>query len=120
MKYLEIKDNKGFYWDGIIYQEIDKISKEALLKLLNFAEEDSFEMDKYQETLLANKAHQIIYENIYNKLNEFLANKDQFKNEVERLYKEAIGKYSVDITASSDVSELTEQQDSNAEDDLPF
>ena len=31
MKYLKIENNKGFYWDGKEYQEIDKIDKNGLL-----------------------------------------------------------------------------------------
>ncbi len=97
MKYLKIENNKGFYWDGKEYQEIDKIDKNGLLTLLNAAETESFELDAYDESLLANKAHQVIYENIHSKFEQFLNDKTQFKTEVDGLYKEAIGKHSTDI-----------------------
>ena len=97
MKYLKIENNKGFYWDGNAYQDIDKINKDGLLMLLNSVETDDFELDSYDESLLGNKAHQVIYENIHSKLAQFLNDKDQFKTEVSKLYKEAIGKYTVDV-----------------------
>lgn len=96
MKYLKIENNKGYYWDGKEYQEIDKINKDGLLVLLNAAETEGFELDSYDESLLANKAHQVIYENIHSKFDQFLSDKEQFKTEVDSLYKEAVNKYSVD------------------------
>lgn len=97
MKYLKIEDKKGLYWDGQNYQDIDKINKDGLLILLNFAESTDFEMDDYKEEDIGNKAHQIIYENIYSKLKQFLNDKDQFVKEVDSLYTEAINKYDVEI-----------------------
>ena len=97
MKYLKIEDKKGLYWDGQNYQEIDKINKDSLLILLNSAESVDFEMDDYKEEDIGNKAHQIIYENIYSKLKQFLNEKDQFVKEVDNLYMEAINKYDVEI-----------------------
>jgi len=64
MKYLKIDDNKAsFIKDKTqpkIWTEIDKIEKEDLMNLLDFATDDDFEMDEYNEDILANKAHQII------------------------------------------------------------
>lgn len=97
MKYLKIENEKGLFLKEGLYIDIDKITKEDLLMLVNSAENDDFEIDPYDETLIKNKAHQIIYENIYNKFDEFLKDKDQFKREVEQLYKDAINKYSVEI-----------------------
>lgn len=124
MKYLKIEDNKGYYWDGESYQEIDKINKDGLLVLLNLAESDEFEMDEYKEELVANKAHQIIYENIYSKLSEFLIDKDQFTKEVDSLYAEAINKYEADTDAEEfEEAETTDSEDLEDEfdpDDIPF
>ncbi len=124
MKYLKIEDNKGFYWDGEKYQEIDKINKDDLLALLNTAETDDFELDAYDEDLLGNKAHQIIYENIYLKFEQFLNDKNQFKTEVDSLYKKAIGKYSVDIQNKhfDDIgdSESEDKEEEIGLEDIPF
>jgi len=97
MKYLKIEDNKAFFIKDKAqpenWNEIDKIEKEDLMNLIDFATEDDFEMDVYNEDILANKAHQIIYKSIYEKLNIFLTNKDRFKDQTENVYKEALEKY---------------------------
>lgn len=126
MKYLKIESNKGFYWNGTVYQEIDKISKDDLLTLLNVAESEDFEMDNYDESLIGNKAHQVIYENLHSKFQQFLSDKAHFKNEVDNLYKEAIGKYSVDVESQEldDVGDLEDESEDKDEEmnpeDIPF
>lgn len=124
MKYLKIENNKGFYWDEKEYQEIDKVDKNGLLALLNAAETDSFELDAYDENLLGNKAHQVIYENIHAKFRQFLTDKDQFKTEVGNLYNEAIGKYSADIQSEDldggDVLENGDDEEKVNPGEIPF
>ena len=98
MKYLKISDNKGYYLKAIEadkedWTEIDKINKDDLMNLLNKAIESDFEMDEYIEEVLGNKAHQIIYKNIYEKFVSLLTNRKRFKDESENLYKDAIKKY---------------------------
>lgn len=96
MKYLKIEENKGYYLssDGD-HKEIDKINKEGLMYLLNQAtEEDDFEMDEYQEENIGNPAHKIIYQNIYEKFNGLLSDKNRFKDESNQLYRSALEKYS--------------------------
>ena len=51
-------------------------------------------MDEFNEDVLSNKAHLIIYKNIYEKFSDLLTNKTRFKDESESLYKVAIEKYS--------------------------
>lgn len=123
MKYLKIENNKGYYWDGNEYQEIDKINKDGLLTLLAAAETEDFELDSYDEDLLANKAHQVIYENIYSKFEQFLSDKEQFKTEVDNLYKEAVNKYGVDEGGDFDDEvegvEEKDEEEINPE-DIPF
>jgi len=97
MKYLKIDNNKGFFLKGeadlAIWTEIDQIGKDDLLHLLNKAISEEFEMDSYNEELLANKAHQIIYKNFHEKFADLLNNKTRFKDESENLYKVALEKY---------------------------
>lgn len=97
MKYLQINNNQGFFLKDkaqpTSWTEIDKIEKDDLMNLLDFATEDGFEMDAYDETTLGNKAHQIIYKSIYEKLNIFLTNKDRFKDQTENIYKDELEKY---------------------------
>lgn len=97
MKYLKIDDNRAFFIKDKTqpenWTEIDKIEKEDLMSLLDLAIYEEFEMDEFSEEKLANKAHQIIYKSIYEKLNTFLANKERFKDETKDIYKEALEKY---------------------------
>lgn len=104
MKYLKIEENKGFFLKedaavGPVWIELDQIGKDDLLSLLNKAIIDEFEMDLYNEELLANKAHQIIYKNFHEKFTDLLANRSRFKDESENLYKAAIEKYKLTESA---------------------
>ncbi|MCB2310619.1 hypothetical protein LGL55_05715 [Clostridium tagluense] len=103
MKYLKLEDNKGLYTiNGDEWKGIDKINKDDLMKLLDLAiSSEEFEMDKYDKDMIRNPAHEIIYGNIYIKFIELLNNKVRFKDESERMYKEAIDKYSKNIICSS-------------------
>ena len=95
MKFLKIENNKGFYsLDGKEWNPIDEMNKEHLLSLVNHALSDDFEMDKFDKEKLGNKAHQVIYKNIFDKLLELVSKKNRFKDESESLYKAAIEKYS--------------------------
>jgi hypothetical protein len=100
MKYLKIEDNKGFFLrmkdTTAEWIEIDKINKDDLLYLLDKAISSDFEMDIYSEEEMRNKAHQIIYKNIYEKFSNLQTMKSKFKDESEQLYKDAIDKYSVE------------------------
>ncbi len=96
MKYLKIENNKGhFLADSGEWIEIDKISKDGLLHLLNKAITEDFEMDEYLEENIGHKAHQIVYKSLCEKLNELLENKNVFKDECDALFKTAIEKYEV-------------------------
>jgi len=97
MKFLKIHNNQAYFIKNEAqpesWIEIDKIEKDDLLRLLDFATKDDFEMDAYNGDNLANKAHQIIYKSLYEKLKPFLTNKDRFKDQTESIYKEALEKY---------------------------
>ena len=53
-----------------------------------------FEFDEYNESLIQNKVHQLLYKELYSKLKSFLAQKDELEKEIDNLYKEAMEKYS--------------------------
>lgn len=96
MKFLKIENNKAFYRINPSIEdwtEIDQINKDHLLILLTSASDVEFDMDDYNEELLQNPAHNIIYKNIWGKFTEFLKNKTRFKDSVEAMYKQAIEKY---------------------------
>jgi hypothetical protein len=118
MKYLLIKENKGFFWNGEEEKEIDKINKTDLIFLINAAEKDDFELDPYDEGSLANKAHQVIYENLYTKFIQFQEDKDQFKDQVENMFNEAIRKYSTD-NQDENLSRVEEPEQDEVEEETP-
>ena len=72
---------------------IDKIDKTVLLRLVNSALEDGFEIDEYNDVELKNKAHQIIYKSISEKLLDLHQKRSQFRDESDRLYLDAYEKY---------------------------
>lgn len=99
MKYLKIEADKGYFLrpkDATTQEwtEIDKINKDDLLYLLNNALTSEFEMDVFDESKMANKAHQIIYKNVQEKFSGLVSMKSKFKDESEGFYKEAVEKYS--------------------------
>lgn len=124
MKYLEIKNNQGYYYNDKKMVEIDKINKDDLLRLISHAEGENFEMDKYDEDQLKNEAHRIIYQNIYEKFSEFLLHREQFDREVDRLYARAIGEYNADVGEESDEEDIEGVEESGGEGqslkDIPF
>lgn len=94
MIYLKIEHNVGkFYKDGT-YITIDKMVKGDLWCLANAVmNDDDFQMDAYNEALLPNKAHQIIYKHVYELLTSLQERKEQYKNECELMYKTAYDAY---------------------------
>lgn len=97
MKYLKIEKGKGYFLNAEnSMEEISKISKEDILRLLDIAtdKEQNFEMDSVKENNLDNKAHIIIYRNLYTKFNEILKDRDRFIDESMSIYKDALNKYS--------------------------
>lgn len=105
MTYLKIDNNKGYFrLDGTIeeWTELDQISKDDLLTLIDKATTEEFQMDEYKDELLQNPAHNIIYKNIYGKFIELMSNKTRFQDSVNAMYKTAIDKYTVELSAESE------------------
>ncbi|KEC83669.1 hypothetical protein [Acinetobacter sp. ETR1] len=95
MKCLKIDNGKGFFsLDGDSWNALDEISKEDILTIINLCLESSFEMDSPTVETVHNKAHDIIYKNLYAKFLELNNQRTRFKDESENLFKEALAKYS--------------------------
>lgn len=100
MKYLIIENNKAFYQindDVDSKKTIDQITKEDLLKLVELCIEEEFEMDSFDAVKIPQAAHQIIYKNIYQKLNDLRLHRVSFVDEKTILYRKAIDSYSAEI-----------------------
>ena len=96
MKYLEIKDGKGFFKNNSSeWQPIDSISNEDILYLLDELIDTNvqFDMDSPHEQSINHEAHKIIYTNIYSKLREIVDNKTRFIEESNGIYRDALEKY---------------------------
>lgn len=100
MKYLEIDNGRVFFFfdeSGKDKKPIDLITKDDILKLIQRAlDDDKFEMDPYDDTLVQNAAHKVIYKNIYQKLDDLLKRRISFNDERAGLYRTAINAYSHD------------------------
>ncbi len=94
MRLLKIKDNQGQYYVGPNnYLTLDKLTKEGLLMLVNLTLENEIEMDEYNEETLKHQAHQVIYKNVFQKLNELDKRKQEFTDDSETLFLEDYEKY---------------------------
>jgi len=98
MKYLKIESNKGYFLKQEKDQvdqwiEIDKISKDDLMNLLELSVLNNFEMDLYEEENIGHKAHQIVYKSIFEKFTELISNKKSFTDECDSQFRSAIEKY---------------------------
>lgn len=95
MKLLSISDNVGHFLgaDGT-FKPIDLISKEDLLRLVRLSlEEETLEMDEYDDEKLKNQAHQIIYKSVYQKLLGLRGRRKEFVDESARMFLEEYEKY---------------------------
>ena len=94
MTYLRINNSKAYFQTGDEnWKEIDQISKDDLMTLLDKAVSSEFQIDQFESDKIQNKAHQIIYRNLHEKFSDLLENKNRFKDESEQLYKSAIERY---------------------------
>lgn len=97
MKLLKINENIGqFLAANGDYSSIDKINKEDLLRLLDcMLGEGIVELDPYDEKMIKNQAHQVIYKSIFQKLSDLGKRKQEFVDESARLFLDEYEKYRV-------------------------
>jgi len=115
MKLLKIENPLGYYRaaDGAYY-EIDQITKEALLWILEKVLEENGELDEYDEDELKNQAHQVVYKSIYSNLKALEDRRQEFIDESERLFLKDYKRYVEDAPqqdAAADVGPIGEEDD---------
>lgn len=94
MKHLKIENQKAYFARNENWIVITDLTKEDLLNLAHLAiENEDFEIDVYDETLLPNPAHKIIFQQISCQLTELHNRRATFQEEVRNIYKEAYEKY---------------------------
>ncbi len=87
MKLLKIESNLGHFLNKEDdFDLIEKITKEDLLRLANLTLENEVEFDEFDEELIKNQAHQIVYKSVYDKLYDLKERKKEFVDESERMY----------------------------------
>ena len=97
MKLLSIKNELGhFHGESGELIPVDKITKEDLLRLVNLTLNEVVEFDKYDEKIIKNQAHQIVYKSIFEKLQSLSERKQEFIDESERLFLSEYEKYRED------------------------
>ncbi|MBJ2346187.1 MULTISPECIES: hypothetical protein [Pseudomonas] len=95
MKLLKVESSCGYFrlQDGS-YSPVDKISKDDLLWLVSVTlSDEDVEFDIYDESMIQNHAHQVIYKSIVRKLHSLRERKQEFVDESARLYLEDYEKY---------------------------
>ena len=96
MKILKNEDNVSYLYVDGKYKKILEISKEDILKSLEYIyENEEIELEEYDKEKIVNEAEKIVYENLYNKLNKFKEDKTILKNEIDSLFKDLEEKYKI-------------------------
>ena len=96
MKILKYENNVSYLYVDGKYKKLLEISKEDILKSLEYIyENEDVEIEEYDKDKIVNEAERIIYENLYNKLNNFKDNKQILKNEINNLFKDLEEKYKI-------------------------
>lgn len=97
MNYTKI-DNSCVYFrlnEGVDWKLISDIQGDDLISLLEKAlNEEEFELAEYDNELIKNEAHNIIYKSIYEKISEIRIDRENILDEHLQRYSEVIDKYS--------------------------
>ena len=90
MKVLKIENNHGYYiLDGNQYEIID-INKDNIFKLLNIIyDNEDITLDRIDDkNQILNEAEKIIFEGIFEYLNNFIKQKENIKKEIDDEFSE--------------------------------
>ena len=99
MKHLKIENQKAFFRRDNNWILVTEMTKDDLLTLAHKAiNDEDFETDEYDEALLHNPAHKIIYLHVNGQLIELHNRRAQFLEEVRNIYKDAYNKYCTDLS----------------------
>ena len=89
MKILKYENNASYLYVDGKYKKLLEISKEDILKSLEYIyENEDVGLEEYDKEKIVNEAEKIVYENLYNKLNNFKEDKPILKNEIDNLFKD--------------------------------
>ncbi|MDU3177391.1 hypothetical protein [Anaerococcus sp.] len=97
MNYTKIENNNVFYRleEKDDWKYISDINGEDLLILTEkCVEDENFEIEEYNSSLIRNEAHNIIYKSIYSNLIEIYKDRNSIIDQNKQRYSEIINKYS--------------------------
>ncbi|CAD5902354.1 conserved hypothetical protein [Carnobacterium maltaromaticum] len=96
MKLLKIEDNKGYFKtdESLDWQPLDLITKDSILTMLHYIlNNDEIDMDQFEDEIVQNQAHNIIYNNLFSKFQEVISEKNNIIDRTNQLFQESIDKY---------------------------
>lgn len=101
MKLLRLFDNKGeFLAPDNQWQPIDRITKDDLLRLANLTlDQEDVEFEAYDEQLVKNLAHRVIYKSVVQKLQDLQMRRKEFVDESARLFYQEYENYKKELPA---------------------
>lgn len=83
------------------FRPIDQITKDDLLRLAELVlQQDEAEFDPYDDEVIKNEAHRILYKNILGKLEELRDRREEFAEQRDGLYREAYEQYQQGISGT--------------------
>lgn len=97
MNYTKIENGKVYFRlsSSDNWKLISDITGDDLIKLIEKCiDEDDFELEEFDDTLIKNEAHKIIYKSIYQKINDIYLERDNIIDENTQRYNDIIEKYS--------------------------
>ena len=97
MNYTKIENSNVYFRlsNSDNWKLISDITGDDLIKLIEKCiDEDDFELEEFDNTLIKNEAHKIIYKSIYQKIKEIHLERDNIIDENTQRYNDIIEKYS--------------------------
>lgn len=100
MKLLKIENNEGYYLiEGESYGKIDQITKEDILRLMNFIyENDKIAFDNLEDRgdkKINLPSQLIVYEKLHEKFLDLYDKKEEIIKQVDSKFQKAVEKYQV-------------------------
>lgn len=97
MNYTKIENNNVYFRLSNLdnWKIISDITGDDLIKLIEKCiDEDDFELEEFDDTLIKNEAHKIIYRSVFQKINDIHRERDNIIDENTQKYNDIIEKYS--------------------------
>ena len=97
MNYTKIENSNVYFRlrSSDNWKLISDITGDDLIILIEKCiDEDDFELEEFDDTLIKNEAHKIIYKSIHQKINDIYRERDNIIDENTQRYNDIIEKYS--------------------------